>query len=690
MYENYQRDSVSAYHNRRHSSWPATYARLIVTVLVVACSIRVQAQNLQSTPVIRKIGSTTEKLELTTNTSRILTLDKNIPRVQVNNPDLLAVTPLSATQVQVSAKKAGVTQVNLWDDEGKVHAVDVLIYGDARELEVALQTQFPHASIKVFRYSESLVLTGFVDRPDHVSPIMQLAADYSPKVINNISVGGVQQVLLKVKVMEVSRTKLRQLGVDWAWFGGGNGSFALNKASGLIRTFDSSAKTIETANETFDFGIIGDNAGFFGVLDALQNRQCAKILADPTIVAVSGRPAQFQVGGEVPIVVPQSLGTSSIEFKSFGTQVDFLPIVLGNGNIRLEVRPRISFLDPANGITLNSILVPGFNVRQVDTAVEMKAGQTFALAGLVQERTETRNRGLPYLSDVPILGVPFRRTRDEVNEIELLIVITPEFVDPIDACEAPCGGPGYATVTPTNKQLYCAGHVEVHPWCNPTNGVNSCGQDPCGRCNNGCQCNGAPVMNGGMSVQGMPAQNSMPMHATPMPGGSGYDDSVNEAAILPTPESDSAENSATLPETTLVSPAPEDLSLPGDTQTPAEETRAAAESPIPPQPAAPAPLPKPAQSPPATPAPSPTPTSGSYYPWTQPDDANSVLRRSPDPAWNGPAQRPAYSNSHSYIPQRQPVFVRNASRPNNPQSEQSRPTAPARENSLIGPIGYEQ
>jgi pilus assembly protein CpaC len=160
---------------------------LFATVLLAAGTISARAQDLQSSSVIRKISGMNEKLELTTNSSRILTLEKNIPRVQVNNPELLAVTPLSATQVQISAKKAGVTQVNLWDSEGKVHSVDVLIYGDARELEVALQTQFPHASIKVFRYSESLVLTGYVDRPDHVSPIMLLAQDYAPKVINNIS-----------------------------------------------------------------------------------------------------------------------------------------------------------------------------------------------------------------------------------------------------------------------------------------------------------------------------------------------------------------------------------------------------------------------------------------------------------------------------------------------------------------------
>ena len=133
--------------NRRLRQSQFSICTCLFASVLLAAGSSARAQDLQSMSVIRKISGLSDKMELTTNTSRILTMDKNIPRVQVNNPELLAVTPLSATQVQISAKKAGVTQVNLWDDEGKVHSVDVLIYGDARELEVALQTQFPHASI---------------------------------------------------------------------------------------------------------------------------------------------------------------------------------------------------------------------------------------------------------------------------------------------------------------------------------------------------------------------------------------------------------------------------------------------------------------------------------------------------------------------------------------------------------------
>ncbi|MGD9636942.1 MAG: type II and III secretion system protein family protein, partial [Pirellulales bacterium] len=331
----------------------------------IAESCRGEPINFQSPELIYKLTGNNDRLELTTNTSRILTLDKNIPRVQVNNPELLAVTPLSANQVQISAKKAGVTQVNLWDEEGKIHTLDILIYGDVRELEVALQTQFPNSSIRVFRYSEALVLKGFIDQPENVTQIMQLAADYAPKVINNITVGGVQQVLLKVRVMEISRTKLRNLGVDWAYLGG-NGSFAVNSITEVLR-FDDLGQVVTNNADTFAFGIVDGNQRFFGLLEALEQRNIAKILAEPNITAVSGRPAQFNVGGEFPIVVPQSLGTSSIEFKKYGTQIDFLPIVLGNGKIRLEVRPTISEIDPTLGVQLQGTNVPALTLRQVDT-----------------------------------------------------------------------------------------------------------------------------------------------------------------------------------------------------------------------------------------------------------------------------------------------------------------------------------
>jgi hypothetical protein len=197
-------------------------------------------------------------------------------------------------------------------------------------------------------------------------------------------------------------------------------------------------------------------------------------------------------------------------------------------------------------------------------------------------------------------------------------------------------------------------------------------------------------MNGGMPVQGMPGQNVLPTPSAQMPGGTGYDDSASTTNVLATPDADQGANAPTPAETKSGSPAPQDLTLPesgpkpAEAPKPVEESKPAANPPLPPQSTAPAAtepsLPKPTQTPPAVPAPTPAPTSGSYYPATQPADAYTLPS-------DDAAQAPAYNNSRSYTPQRQPVFLRNASRPNN---QQGRPAAPARENSLIGPIGYEQ
>lgn len=488
--------------------------------------------------VIRNITQATQRLELTVNTSRILTLDKRVPKMVVNNPELVSVTPISANQVQIAAKKPGVTQINLWDEDDQVYTVDLTIYGDVRELQDALTRLFPESSVKVLRLTNSLVLEGFVERPEAVSPIIRLAEDYAPKVVNNITVGGVQQVLLKVKVMEVSRTKLRRLGVDWA-NGFSDGSLIASSVSGLISSATSGTMgEIEsvgpTGGETFKFVIREDNNAFFGFLEALQENGVSKILADPTLTAVSGRPAQFNVGGEVPVPVPSGLGQVTIEYRKFGTQVDFVPIVLGNGNIRLEVRPKVSSLDPSIGVTLQGGTepIPGFRTREVDTAVELKAGQTLALAGLIETKIEATERGLPFFSDLPLIGSAFRSVQENVNEIELLILVTPEFAGGLEPHEVPQCGPGMETVSPSNCQLYWGGHLEVPSCgqCGP-NGFDGCGVG------SGCQSCGQDTSVGGAAYisDGVPMQSgveSIPMNLSPQPN---YYNATPESIQTPTP-----------------------------------------------------------------------------------------------------------------------------------------------------------
>ena len=169
---------------------------------------------------------------MTVNTSRILTLDQKIPQAQVNNPEVLQITALGPNQIQISAKKAGVTQVNLWSDDKQIYTVDVIVQPDARELAEMLKAQFPSASLKVVPVASSVMISGYVDQPEEVNHVIRIAEEYYPKVINNITVSGVQQVLLHVRVMEVSRTKLRTLGFDFAKITGNN--MVASSVAGLL------------------------------------------------------------------------------------------------------------------------------------------------------------------------------------------------------------------------------------------------------------------------------------------------------------------------------------------------------------------------------------------------------------------------------------------------------------------------
>jgi pilus assembly protein CpaC len=432
----------------------------VVLASLAWCATPALGQLPGPTPIEYKVTGNHDRLEMVVNSSRHLVMDKKIPQAQVNNPEILSITPLSANKVQISAKKPGVTQINLWDEDEKVHSIDVIVFADAQELTDLLRWQFPKAQLRVIPLANSVVITGYVDDPSMVSRIVQIAEDFHPKVLNQISVGGVQQVLLYVKVMEVSRTKLRHLGVDLAnlnksW------SFATG-ISGLIRASSDATRAITTAGtETVTAGVFQSSNTFFTVLQALRQNDLLKIMAEPDLVCVSGRPAYFNVGGEFPILVPQSLGTVSIQYKRFGTQLDFVPIVLGNGLIRLEVKPRVSEIDPTRSVIINGTSVPGLRVREVETGVEMRAGETLAIAGLVQTRVEAQNRGLPWLGDLPIIGTFFSSRREQVNEIETLIMVTPQFVEAMPCEQVPPGGPGLNTQSPSDCQFYLNGHLEV-------------------------------------------------------------------------------------------------------------------------------------------------------------------------------------------------------------------------------------
>ena len=267
------------------------------------------------------------------------------------------------------------------------------------------------------------------------------------------------------------------MGFDFAQISSGNvNTLVRSGISGMIGTLDPTKNVLPISNDsTFQFGIVNGNSVFFGVLEALCQSDVAKVVTEPRLVAMSGRPSYFNVGGEIPYSVSQGLGAVSIEWKNYGTRIDFVPIVLGQGRVRLELKPRVSEIDKSQTLVQG---IPAFKKSDADTAVELGVGQTLAIAGFVQTRTEAQTRGLPLLADLPIVGALFRRVHEEKNEIETLIMVTPEFTEAMDPHEVPPCPPGSTTMSPSDWQLYMAGQIEVPSRCTSCGGTYPQGPAP--------------------------------------------------------------------------------------------------------------------------------------------------------------------------------------------------------------------
>ena len=407
--------------------------------------------------VSHNISKSIERLEMLVKSSRILTLEERIPKFQVHNEEVLGATPVSQNQIQIFAKSPGTTQLNLWDTNEKLYTVDVIVLADAREVEGILSTQLPYASLKVLPVNNSAIISGSVTSVDDVDRAVAIVEQFYTSVVNNIKVVGVQQVLLHTRIMEVSRTKFRDLGVDLAIID--NNSLFVNAPGNLI---NAPLSTLAGAQPEADAANVRIFSGDFeALIAALRRDDLVKFLAEPTVVATHGRPARFTVGGKVPYIVPSGDDAVTIAYEEFGTAVDFLPFVVGPGRIRLEVRPEVTEPDISRSIEAAGIVVPAFSQRYVETAVELQAGQTFAIAGLLQSRTESNRRATPFFGELPWVGALFRRVQERRNDIELLITVTPELVDAMNPNEVPAGGPGLNSMSPNDCELYLKGHIEV-------------------------------------------------------------------------------------------------------------------------------------------------------------------------------------------------------------------------------------
>lgn len=443
-------------------------------------------------PVVR-VETPASELRLVEKFAKVVELRNRISRVDGFDPEVLTVAGVQGRpdRVRVFAVAPGVTTMVLTDEKDTPFTVEIFVTGDVRHLQAHIDRMFPQSSVKAVEVRDSVVLRGWVTQPEQITSIVEIAEQFYPRVLNQMQVGGAQQVQLKVKVMEVQRAKIRKLGFNFLYLDQ-NGYTAstpgrLVPLAGITAPIGGQPGVTFNAQRLADpslaFGLVGNSELFQGFLEALKQESLLKILAEPELTTTNGRPAQMLAGGEFPILVPQSLGTVTIEWREFGVRLEAVPHILGQGRVRLELQPEVSDRDFTNAVSVNGQTVPGLTTRRVNTQVTMRFGETYILAGLLSTRKTAETFKVPLLGEVPWLGAAFRRVSYDESETELVIMVTPELAAPLQPGTLPDGGPGLGTSTPLDRDLYRDGLLEV-----PNYG------DECVGCRNGHDGHGHPAL----------------------------------------------------------------------------------------------------------------------------------------------------------------------------------------------------
>ncbi|TCM84467.1 type II and III secretion system protein family protein [Rhodovulum steppense] len=368
-------------------------------------------------------GQATGQLTVPMNRAVVVESDETFAELSISNPQIADISTLSDRTIYVLGKSPGRTTLTLLGPDGRlITNVEVRVTPDMSELKERLREVLPGEPIEVRSANDGLVLSGTVSSAQAVDRALDLASRYAPERISNLMmVAGSQQVMLKVRFAEMSRNVSKALGSRLGingTFDGGDGTIIGGLGAGL---------TTSTGNLTIsgDLGAFQLNLA----LQALEGKGFVRTLAEPNLTALSGQQASFLAGGEFPIPVSQEGGTITLEYKPFGIGLDFTPRVVGE-NINLRLDAEVSGLDDTASYNVGDISVQGFRTRRTSTTVELRDGESFAIAGLLQDDFFASNAQVPWISDVPILGALFRSSDYERRNSELVIIITAHLVSP--------------------------------------------------------------------------------------------------------------------------------------------------------------------------------------------------------------------------------------------------------------------
>ncbi|WP_425073996.1 type II and III secretion system protein family protein [Sagittula sp. S175] len=417
---------------------------------------------------LRVVRTGTESvLSVPMNRAVVVESDTPFAELSIANPAIADISSLSDRTIYVLGKAPGTTTLTILDPQGQlITNVDVRVAADVTEFKERLRQILPDETIEVRTANDGIVLSGTVSSIARMERALDLAQRYAPERVSNLMVvGGIQQVMLKVRFAEMRRSVSKAMRTSLATGGsvlGGDLGLELgtnNAASNAA--VDAVADKLSPAGGDINGAVLfGFNAGGLEVgvlLEAMESKGMVRTLAEPNLTSLSGQEASFLAGGEYPVPVGTGDGTVTVEFKPFGVELAFIPRVIDGDLINLELNAAVSSLDPSSSVTFGGVSVAGFARRETKTTVELRDGESFAIAGLLQENFSDLNSQVPWLGDVPVLGALFRSADYQRDQSELVIIVTPHLVTPTrgEALALPTD----RVVLPTERELFLGGKI---------------------------------------------------------------------------------------------------------------------------------------------------------------------------------------------------------------------------------------
>ncbi len=410
----------------------------VIGVMAVICAALMAAVAPAMAQSVQAVQAQVTPVALEINKGQLFKLDRPAATVFIANPDIADVEVMSPTLIYVYGVGPGDTNLYAVGQGDQVIAnLSIQVVPNISRLATAVDAIAPDSTVVVSAVEDSLVITGAVNSAVEAADLSLIAGEFvgpDGQVINRARVHGPNQINLRVRIAEVQRNVVEQLGINWETLTN-PGTFLFGIAQGFdFIQFDNQTQSNQLIRNGDRYGLYFGNQGtgrnINTMIDALENEGMVTILAEPNLTAVSGETASFLAGGEFPIPVAGNNGDITIQYREFGVSLAFTPTLLSDNLISMRVRPEVSDLSPDGGVQLNGFNVPSLITRRAETTVELGSGQSFAIAGLYQNSGSETVSGLPFVSDIPILGALFRSEEFQRNETELVIVITPYLVQP--------------------------------------------------------------------------------------------------------------------------------------------------------------------------------------------------------------------------------------------------------------------